>query len=108
MSQCLKTTMTAQYLGEQPNTVESHAIMEVFCNETVRLVNQQLKAGAADPKSFESDVSYGWFQIPEQPGLYAIQVIGPHDHFQVCTIGDDLQQEADSLGYPIIVNVVRV
>jgi hypothetical protein len=107
MAQCFKTTLTAQYL-DKPNTREMRQVMEVFCNETVRLINWELKKQAPDVRDFESQVTYGWFQIPEEPGLYAIQVIGPHEHDHVVTIGEGLQKTADQGGYPVVINVLKV
>lgn len=107
MGECFKTTMTAQFVGEAERA-DVCEIMETFCDETVRLLNQRLKAAAPDPVDFGASVSYGWFQIPEEPGLYALQVVGPHDHQGVCTIADELRQAAADSGYPIAINVLRI
>ncbi|MFC1707373.1 hypothetical protein ACFL59_11260 [Planctomycetota bacterium] len=105
MAQVQKSTVSIQF---QPplRTEEGLQAMEGFCNETMRLINSMLKEKAQDPRELESSVRYGWFQLPEEPGLYAVQVIGPHEHEDVCDIGGLLQDEANERGYDIEIHVV--
>ena len=103
MGEVFKSTISVQFL-KPLRTEEGLLAMEAFCNETQRLVNWTLKEQDADGVE---GLSYGWFQLPEEPGLYAVQVTGAHDHDDICKIRDSLQEEADERGVLVLLKVMR-
>ena len=107
MSEAFRSTMSIQFYEVDRNE-ETLQMMEAFCNETVRLVMWKLREKAPDPDEFPSEVSYGWFAIPEELGLYAIQVSGPHCHEDVYEVGNELQEKALERGYSIEITTVKV
>lgn len=106
MAEVNKSTMSIHFRAPI-RSVEGARAMEAFCNETVRLINWTLKREAADPKEFDGTVNYGWMAMPEEPGMYAVQITGAHTHQDVRKIGDALQAEADNRGFDIAITVVR-
>ena len=106
MAQVLKSTITVTYKNRLL-TVEAAQAMEAFCQETVRLIIWTLKNQAERPEDFDGSLSYGWFQIPEERGMYCIQVLGPHMHQDIRKIGDDLQRQADERGIEFDIMVLR-
>ncbi len=106
MATVQKSTMRIEF-KEPLESVEGRKGMELFCNETVRLINRHLKEKSLDKEAFDGLLSYGWMQIPEQAGLYCVQVLGPHTHHHVREVGHDLQAEADKGQYGIAITVIR-